>query len=89
MVCLAEPGDFDAPQLRTGSPHIYAFDDCLKLWSSVNSLVLLRECGFHIAIYDSEEHVVLPDGQVGFIKDKATKISSHEIHEFPFEDYIN
>lgn len=88
MVCLAEPGDFNAPQLKQGAPHIYAFEDALKLWSAVNSLVMLREYGFHIAIYDSEEHVVLPDGQVAFIKDKAVKVESYEIHEFPFENYI-
>ncbi|BAQ02629.2 hypothetical protein [Ralstonia phage RSL2] len=84
---MAEPGDFDAPATTYGQ-HIFAFEDALKLWSAVNSLVLLRELGFHIAIYDSEEHIVYPDGQVAIVKDKATLVESHEIHEFPFENYI-
>jgi hypothetical protein len=87
MVCLAEPGDFNAPKTTYGQ-HIFAFVDALTLWSAVNSLVALREHGFHIAIYDSEEHIVYPDGQVAMAKDKATLVESHEIHEFPFENYI-
>lgn len=88
MVCLAEPSEFNAPQLRGGSGHIYAFIDPWALMSAVHSLVILREYGFHFTIYDSNEHVVLPDGQVAFVKDKAKKIASYPVHEFPFDDYF-
>ena len=88
MVCLAEPNDFNAPQLRIGSPHRYGFESIEKLFAAVQSLVLLRELGFHITVYESNEHVVLPDGQVAFIKEKSVQLRSNEIHEFPYDDYI-
>lgn len=56
--------------------------------SAVKSLVMLREYGFHFAIYDSHEHVVLPDGQVAFIKDQAVRVETYPVHEFPFENYF-
>jgi hypothetical protein len=87
MVYLTEPCEFNAPQLSTGSPHIYAFVDVRTMLAAIQRFALLREYGFHFAIYESNEHVILPDGQVGFIKDKATKLESWPVHEFPFDNY--
>lgn len=88
MVCLAEPSDFNAPQLHYGGGHHYAFVDPWKMMAAISSLVLLSEMNFHFAIYDSQEHVVLPDGQVAFVMSKATKVETYPVREFPFENYF-
>lgn len=87
MVYLKEPQEM-CKSLGCGSPHHYAFENPLRMDAAIQSYVLLREYGFHIAVYDSNEHIVLPDGQVAFIREKATKINSYPIHEFPFENYF-
>jgi hypothetical protein len=87
MVYMTEPHEM-CKGLRIGSPHYYAFKSMPHLMAAIQSYVLLREYGFHIAVYDSNEHIVLPDGQVAFIMEKATKLASHELHDFPFEEYF-
>lgn len=87
MVYMTEPHEM-CEGLRCGCPHYYAFETMGHLMASIERFVLLREYGFHIAVYESNEHIVLPDGQVAFIMEKANKLSSHEIHEFPFEEYF-
>ncbi|HEX9136130.1 MAG TPA: hypothetical protein VF905_04185 [Nitrospirota bacterium] len=87
MVYMKEPQEM-CEGLRCGAPHHYAFESPAHLMAAIQSFVLLREYGFHIAVYDSNEHIVLPDGQVAFIKDKAVMVESHEMHEFPFENYF-
>lgn len=87
MRYITEPQDM-ASNLRIGCPHHYAFTTPWTLMEAVQSMVLLREYGFHISIYNSTEHIVLPDGQVAFIKDKSVRESTYEICEFPFEEYL-
>jgi hypothetical protein len=87
MVYLTEPQDM-ASNLRIGTGHHYAFKSIEHLMAAIQSFVLLREYGFHISVYESNEHVVLPDGQVAFMRDKAKMLESHEMHEFPFENHF-
>lgn len=87
MVYLVEPQEM-CSHLRSGSGYHYAFESMPILMAAIQSFVLLREYGFHISVYDSNEHIVLPDGQVAFDLDKATKVESHQMHEFPFENYF-
>ncbi len=87
MVWLHEPQEF-YKNLGYGMGFHYAFKSISVLWGAVTSLVLLRECGFHIQVWESQEHVVLPDGQVAFTKSKARLVRADLVHEFPFEDYF-
>jgi hypothetical protein len=87
MVYLKEPQEM-CKRLRSGAPHHYAFKCMESLMGSIQRFVLLREYGFHISVYESKEHIVLPDGQVAFIHEKAAKLCSHEMHLFPFEEYF-
>lgn len=87
MRYITEPQDM-ASNLRIGSPHIFAFETPWVLMEAVQSLVMLREYGFHISVYDSNEHIVLPDGQVAFIKDKSVREATYPICDFPFEDHF-
>lgn len=88
MVYLTEPQEMYKPLGRGGCPHHYAFIGIAELMGAIQSFVLLREYGFHISVYESTEHIVLPDGQVAFIKDKSTQVETHQMHEFPFENYF-
>lgn len=86
MVWLHEPQEFYRG-LGSGLGFHYAFKSINVLWGAVQKTVLLRELGFHIQVWESQEHVVLPDGQVAFTKSKAKLVRSDEIHEFPFEEF--
>lgn len=85
---LAEPSEFKGVDLRHCSGYHFAFKDMDVLMWAVQNSVLLREYGFHFSVYESNEHLVLPDGQVAFVKDKAKMLASYQIHEFPFDDYF-
>lgn len=87
MVYLTEPQEM-CPRLGCGSGYHYAFESLEHLMGSIQRFVLLREYGFHISVYDSNEHIVLPDGQVAFDKEKSERIETHPMHEFPFENYF-
>jgi hypothetical protein len=87
MNVMKEPQEFGVSALQHGAGWHYAFTDSMAMMRAVRSLVSLRQYGFHIQALESKEHIVLPDGQVAFIKDKSTVSVSLPIHEFPFEDY--
>lgn len=55
---------------------------------AIQSFIMLREYGFNISVYESNEHIFLPDGQVAFMRDQSKLIEAHPIHEFPFENYF-
>ncbi|MGE8452778.1 MAG: hypothetical protein ACN6OP_19590 [Pseudomonadales bacterium] len=87
MVWLHEPQDFHK-SLGSSTGYHWAFRDSEVLLGAVARMVLLREYGFHIQVYESVEHVVLPDGQVAFRKEKARLVRADAPQDFPFEDYF-
>lgn len=87
MVWLHEPQEFYR-SLGAGMGFHYAFKSINVLWGAVQKMVLLRELGFHIQVWESQEYVVLPDGQVAFTKSKAKLVRSDMVHEFPFEEFF-
>lgn len=86
MVYMTEPQDM-SPNIDRRGFH-YAFDSMEHCMGAIQSVVLLREMGFNISVYESHEHVVLPDGQVAFTKSKAIRLETYPIHLFPFEEYF-
>lgn len=89
MRLLKEPQDFNVTGVSlTGGGWHYAFDSAERMMGAIDRFVLLREEGFHFAVYDTSYHVVLPDGQVAFDKTTAVLVGTHECHEFPYEDYF-
>ena len=87
MVYLTEPQEM-CSHLRSGAAHHYAFESPEKMMGAIERFILLREYGFHFSVYESHEHIILPDGQVAFIKEKAIRLESYPVHEFPFENYF-
>ena len=88
MVYLNEPQEMCKGLGRGGCPLIYAFDSAERMMAGIDRFILLRECGFHFSVYESHYHIVLPDGQVAFDKDKATRLETYPVAEFPFENYF-
>ena len=87
MVLLKEPQDYKTLQLGYNSRHYYAFKDVKTMMRSIQSFVTLREFGFHFSEYESVESIIMPCGQVAFALDKATKIRSLPVHEFPLDEF--
>lgn len=87
MVYMKEPQEM-CEGLRCGSSHHYAFVSMDILMRNVQRFVLLREYGFHFSVYESNEYLILPDGQVAFIMEKSKRLLTTPVHEFPFENYF-
>lgn len=88
MVYMKEPQEMCKGLGRGGCPLRYAFDSPETMMGNIERFILLRECGFNFSVYESHYHIVLPDGQVAFSKEKATLLETHPVAEFPFENYF-
>lgn len=86
MSVLLEPEDM-VRGIRSDQWH-YAFVSFKHLFSNIINLTMLKENGFHVSIYESDEHIVMPDGQVAFKFHQSELIETYPIHLFPFELYL-
>ena len=55
---------------------------------SIDRFMILRELEFRFTIYESNEHLIFPDGQVAFVKEKAVLKETYKVDEFPYEEFF-
>lgn len=85
---MDEPGDFPGAKAHVGTRHWYAFVSAQEMMRSIQKFMILRELDFRFTVYESNEHMIFPDGQVAFVKEKAVLKKTYLVSEFPYEEYF-